>query len=669
MTVFLHKPGAVRAFALAAILVSVAGCKTETSTIQGVTAESKAPQTPSALVAVPGNAQAALSWSGSSGASSYDVKRSTVSGGPYSKVGTAIAPVYTDASVSNGSTYYYVVAAINAAGASENSVQASATPQSSVTMPTAPSALVATPGDAQVALSWSASTGATSYDVKRSSTSGGPYMQIATAISSPFTDSTVSNGSTYFYVVAAVNSAGSSTNSAEARATPAAAAVIKSIAINPITAVVSYGGVFQFNAALTGLTGSGVVWSMQETGNVGTIASDGRYTAPSVAGTFHVVAKSSIDSSVTSTAAITVTAPQGTPPTLTPGVWKDITPPVPGLAQSYGSPYLEVSPVNPNVIYVVVDTLGLWRTTDRGSNWTRVGTPNTYDYGAKTTYLDSPIRVEVDPGDANHLVATQGVRGATLGFWVSHDAGQNWTMPQGFRDAAKNATNDVTTMVIDPADFNHILIGSHSPWGTTQRNAGIMETKDGGNTWILHEAMPSWPNGSLAIGFLYDRASGQGNSNTWVVGVDGDGFWRTTNAGGTWTKVSSYFVVHGGTQFFYTKDGTLYAGAQPYPVRSHDNGLTWEQVNNGLAAATYYSVVSDGVTLYTQISNTGDNAGKGPQPYMAAPEATGGPWVPYQGGAQLFNDGPFTMSYDAANGIMYSANWRTGIWALKVIKP
>lgn len=536
-----------------------------------------------------------------------------------------------------------------------------------VAAPPAPTGLVATSGNALATLSWSASAGATSYDVKRSSTSVGPYKQIATAKSPSYTDATVSNGSTYYYVVVAANAAGVSADSAQISTTPSAAG-IRNIVINPATAVVSYGGAFQFNAVLTGSPGSTIVWSMQEPGNVGMIANDGRYTAPTVAGTFHVVAKNSTDPSLTSTASVTVTAPQGTPPNLTPGVWMNITPPAPGLTQTFGSYYLEVSPVDPNVIYVAVDTLGLWRTTDRGSNWTRLGTPATYDFGPKTTYLDSASRVRVDPADANHLIATQGVRGSTLGFWVSHDAGATWNMPQGFRDIVSTATNDVVSMAVDPTNFNHILLGSHSPWRGSQKPGGVMESTDGGSTWILHPPVSTWPGGSFAIGFLYDPTTGQGNANTWLVGTDGDGFWRTTNAGSSWTKVSNFNIVHGGAQFSYTRDGTLYSGAQPYPVRSRDNGLTWEQIT-GLPSAFYYSVGSDDVTLYTQLSNTGDNAGRGPQPYMTAPEATGGPWTPYQGGSQNFNDGPFVMSYDAANGIMYSANWRTGIWALKVIKP
>src|SRR6185369_2169878 len=59
------------------------------------------------------------------------------------------------------------------------------------------------------------------YNVKRSFTTGGPYNTIASnATTTSYTDSGLVNGTTYFYVVTAVNSAGQSANSYEARATP-----------------------------------------------------------------------------------------------------------------------------------------------------------------------------------------------------------------------------------------------------------------------------------------------------------------------------------------------------------------------------------------------------------------------------------------------------------------
>ena len=69
--------------------------------------------------------------------------------------------------------------------------------------------------------SWSPAAGATGYIVKRSLTSGGPYVSIASDINATnYTDATVVNGTRYFYVVAAVNALGVSGDSNEASATP-----------------------------------------------------------------------------------------------------------------------------------------------------------------------------------------------------------------------------------------------------------------------------------------------------------------------------------------------------------------------------------------------------------------------------------------------------------------
>jgi cellulose 1,4-beta-cellobiosidase len=94
-------------------------------------------------------------------------------------------------------------------------------------IPAPPTSLAATPGDARVSLSWNSSAGATSYSVKRAQTSGGPYGTIATGLSLlTFTDSTASNGTTYFYVVTASNASGESANSNEVSATPSPAPAI-----------------------------------------------------------------------------------------------------------------------------------------------------------------------------------------------------------------------------------------------------------------------------------------------------------------------------------------------------------------------------------------------------------------------------------------------------------
>jgi hypothetical protein len=237
---FDHRPTliAARNCMLAVCLALLAGCgAADESASSGVaTAPAQAstgtplapdptittPAVPTGLAATAADAQASLTWSTSSGATSYHVKRATASGGPYSQVGAPTSAAYSDTSVTKGTKYYYVVSAVDAAGESANSEQVSALPAAASTaIPAVPSAVSATSGDGQVTLRWSTSSGATSYHVKRATTSGGPYSQVGAPTSASYTDSAVTNGTMYYYVVSAISSAAESANSAQVSALPA----------------------------------------------------------------------------------------------------------------------------------------------------------------------------------------------------------------------------------------------------------------------------------------------------------------------------------------------------------------------------------------------------------------------------------------------------------------
>jgi subtilisin family serine protease len=178
------------------------------------------PAAPAGLTATPSDARVSLSWGPVPGATSYRVKRSGTSGGPYTTIATDLsAPGYIDTNLTNNVPYFYVVTAVNAAGEGPASGQATATPK--VTKPLAPATLTATPGDARVTLTWPASVDADSYNVKRSVISGGPFVTIASVSTTTFVDLTVTNGTSYYYRVTAVNEAGESSLSKKVSATPA----------------------------------------------------------------------------------------------------------------------------------------------------------------------------------------------------------------------------------------------------------------------------------------------------------------------------------------------------------------------------------------------------------------------------------------------------------------
>jgi len=122
-----HPPGsvAVRGLMIAVCLALLAGCLPPRNKIPEI------PQAPANLTATAANGVVTLTWTASAGATGYNVQRATTDGGPYKQLAQVAAPTsngYTDSSVTNGTTYYYVVQTLTAAGSSANSPQVSATP-------------------------------------------------------------------------------------------------------------------------------------------------------------------------------------------------------------------------------------------------------------------------------------------------------------------------------------------------------------------------------------------------------------------------------------------------------------------------------------------------------------------------------------------------------------
>jgi fibronectin type 3 domain-containing protein len=186
-----------------------------------------APPAVPALTATAGNNSAALSWSGSSGV--YDVYRNENScNSGFVKVANDVAATsYTDNAVANGFTYNYQVVAQpsgNEAAASAPSTCRAVTPAGApCTPPAAPTGVTATAASAsQINISWTASAGATSYTISRSTTSGGPYTSVGTSATTSFSNTGLSCNTTYYYVVSASNGTCSSGNSAQASATTSA---------------------------------------------------------------------------------------------------------------------------------------------------------------------------------------------------------------------------------------------------------------------------------------------------------------------------------------------------------------------------------------------------------------------------------------------------------------
>ncbi|MGB7746903.1 MAG: beta-galactosidase GalA [Verrucomicrobiia bacterium] len=203
------------------ILTATATGLTSTNITITEAATLPAPAAPVSVVAIATNQQNVISWDVVPGALTYNVKRSTTSGGPYSVIATNIATIgFIDTNVVNLMTYYYVVTAVNANGESVNSIEVSGTPHLPP-VPTVPTGVTATRSDTQVTLSWVGASGAASYNVKRGTTSG-TYTTITNLTGTSLVVTGLVNGTMYYFVVSALNPTGESGNSTEVSVTPMA---------------------------------------------------------------------------------------------------------------------------------------------------------------------------------------------------------------------------------------------------------------------------------------------------------------------------------------------------------------------------------------------------------------------------------------------------------------
>jgi hypothetical protein len=339
------------------------------------------------------------------------------------------------------------------------------------------------------------------------------------------------------------------------------------------------------------------------------------------------------------------------PPT---AAWEEISPPISYEFadfgnMNYGALTIALSPNHPETVYLGTCYQGIWRTDDTGATWEKVNT------GRNGANLETGRNwtVAVDTMDPETLYTAAGF-GVEQGLWKSANGGRDWRqlLPEQLMN---ETTPDVYSVTINPADPDHLLVGSHSGWAGGEAS-GVLESLDGGRTWEAHRPEPTWGTGHYV--FFVD-------TETWLLTTQSDGFWLTDNSGRSWRKVSDALMQHGANQMYRTRGGNLLIGAYRTMMLSTDDGRSWTPVGPTMQDG-YNAIVGDGEFLYAQPANTGLNTIDPDPPYYISAETDGVNWVPYNGGEQVFANGPMAMAFDPVNRVIYSSNWGAGVWRLQL---
>ena len=253
---------------------------------------------------------------------------------------------------------------------------------------------------------------------------------------------------------------------------------------------------------------------------------------------------------------------------------------------------IAVDPKNANVWYVAVSAGNLWKTENRGNTWTPIfETYGSYSLGA----------VVVDPNNSNVVWLATGENNNQRsvsygdGIYKSTDAGATWT-----RMGLENSEH-IQNVLIDPRDSNVVYVSAIGPLWSAGGDRGLYKTTDGGKTWkavltispdtgVTDVVMdPVNPNVLYAAAYQRRRAVGQ-----LVGGGPESALYKTTDGGAKWIKLTKGLptvdIGRIGLGINWKNPKTVYALVtaqlgQGGFFRSDDAGASWTRIGRSAAPA------------------------------------------------------------------------------------
>ncbi|GAP70057.1 hypothetical protein BA6E_121514 [Bacteroidales bacterium 6E] len=190
-----------------------------------------------------------------------------------------------------------------------------------------------------------------------------------------------------------------------------------------------------------------------------------------------------------------------------------------------GSMGIDVSPVDPNVVYLIVEAAGnsggFFRSTDKGESWEKMNS-----YHSSGQYYN---KIHCDPKDVDRVISLDTYT------QITEDGGKTW---RNLGNSGRHV--DDHALWIDPSNTRHIIIGG---------DGGIYETWDNGSSWDFKENLPvtqfyrvnvdnAYPfynvyGGTQDNNSMYGPSANLTRSGVtndeWIVTMGGDGFWIDTD--------------------------------------------------------------------------------------------------------------------------------------------
>lgn len=543
------------------------------------------PAAPTAMTVAAGNNQVTVSWGAVTGATSYNVYRSTTAGEQGSRVGTSSATSYVDTTAVNGTTYLYQVTAVNAGGEGSPSAQsAGVTPTFAATVPATPSGVTATRATGQVTVTWAAVSGATSYNIYRSTAQAAQGTLIGSTTTLSFVDTTVVNGTSYYYQVTAVNAAGEGTMSVHVAESSRWATVkmggggyVPGVVFHPTVRHLRYArtdvmGVYRWDQSLSQWTALTDGFGRPDGGHQG---AESMAVDPTDASKVYMTTQMTVQSG---NGRFYYSSDQG-------NSWNYVTLPFPVGSNNQGRAIGERLMVDPNVpstMFYASRSAGLWKSTNSGLNWNQVTSLSSYvmtTNDLSNTGNWNPIGLEFvvfdvtvpTTGFTPSGVPTQtlyvgvapdykALAGLTHHLYKSTDGGATWTgiaIPAAVTAAI--ASNQLYIPHLARADDGMLYVPFASNPGPGSGHPSSLYKFDGGTTWtkLIASGEGTYFGGAGGL-----SVHGSGATTKIVLGVSGtwgDAAWiqiamRSADGGATWQEIGRSGDLNG-TRNYHDFDG------------------------------------------------------------------------------------------------------------------
>jgi photosystem II stability/assembly factor-like uncharacterized protein len=283
---------------------------------------------------------------------------------------------------------------------------------------------------------------------------------------------------------------------------------------------------------------------------------------------------------------------------------------------------LAVDPSNPAIMYA--GGTYMYRSTNAGVSWTQLSMP-TYHYYC--------YDIKIHPSAPTTIMSACYIYASNyyhMGFIKSTNSGTNW-----MSETLGVDTSYAYALAVDPSNRSNIYVGGYKYAASTYTPI-VYKSTDGGSTFA--------PAGVLPGGqyYCYSLAVHETMSNYVYAGTL-YGIYRSTDAGGTWASVwtGSYNYSLNTTP---ANVNLLYSGGYGYVYRSIDAGITWSTLSTGLSGGAFYGVSISKVNAanvvaannadFFKSTNSGTNWSFAHDGLLAAPITTMGnapsaPWSIY----------------------------------------